>query len=225
MRILVVEDDLTLAGHMKDALQAVDYVVDLAHDGEEGHFLGDTEPYDAVILDLGLPVLDGISVLKMWRSAGRTMPVLILTARGRWSEKVEGLDAGADDYVTKPFEMEEILARIRALIRRASGLASVELECGPVRLDTSTGRVTVDGVLIKLTAQEYKVLSYLMHHPERIVSRTEISEHIYHSESDADSNTIDVFVGRLRRKIGANLIETMRGQGYRLTNSVSADEA
>ncbi len=133
MRILVVEDDLTLAGHMKDALQTVDYVVDLAHDGEEGHFLGDTEPYDAVILDLGLPVLDGISVLKMWRSDGRTMPVLILTARGRWSEKVEGLDAGADDYVTKPFEMEEILARIRALIRRASGLACVELECGPVR--------------------------------------------------------------------------------------------
>ncbi len=153
------------------------------------------------------------------------MPVLILTARGRWSEKVEGLDAGADDYVTKPFEMEEILARIRALIRRASGLACVELECGPVRLDTSTGRVTVDGVSIKLTAQEYKVLSYLMHHQEQIVSRTEISEHIYHSEFDADSNTIDVFVGRLRRKIGANLIETMRGQGYRLTNSASADEA
>jgi two-component system OmpR family response regulator len=224
MRILVVEDDLTLAGHMKDALQTADYVVDLAHDGEEGHFLGDTEPYDAVILDLGLPVLDGISVLRMWRSAGRTMPVLILTARGRWSEKVEGLDAGADDYVTKPFEMEEILARMRALIRRASGLASVELECGPVRLDTSSGRVTVDGVLIKLTAQEYKVLSYLMHHQDQVVSRTEISEHIYHSEFDADSNTIDVFVGRLRRKIGANLIETMRGQGYRLTNSVSLDE-
>lgn len=217
MRILVVEDDRTLADHMKDALQAADYLVDLAHDGEEGHFLGDTEPYDAVLLDLGLPKMDGITVLKAWRSEGRTMPVLILTARGRWSEKVEGLDAGADDYVTKPFEMAEILARVRALIRRASGLASSDLECGPVRLDTSTGRVTADGIGLKLTAQEYKVLSYLMHHRDQIISRTELSEHIYYRDLDRDSNTIDVFVGRLRKKLPPNLIETVRGLGYRLT--------
>ena len=217
MRILLVEDDRTLANHMRDALQAADYLVDLAHDGEEGHFLGDTEPYDAVLLDLGLPITDGISVLRMWRAAGRTMPVLILTARGRWSEKVEGLDAGADDYVTKPFEMAEILARIRALIRRASGLASPDLECGPVRLDTCTGRVTANGIPLKLTAQEYKVLSYLMHHQDQIISRTELSEHIYYRDLDRDSNTIDVFVGRLRKKLPSNVIETVRGLGYRLT--------
>jgi two-component system OmpR family response regulator len=223
MKILVVEDDQNLARHLAAALSAAGYLVDVSHNGEEGHYLGDTQPYDASVLDLGLPGLDGISVLKRWRSEGRLMPVLILTARGRWTEKVAGLDAGADDYLTKPFETEECLARLRALIRRSAGLASAELECGPIRLDTSSGRVTVNGILTKLTAQEYKLLSFLMHRRDQIVSRTDISEHIYHSEFDLDSNTIDVFVGRLRKKLGSSMIETVRGLGYRLTQS--GDEA
>jgi two-component system OmpR family response regulator len=169
-----------------------------------------------VVLDLGLPVLDGVSVLKRWRRDGRTMPVLILTARDRWSEKVAGFDAGADDYVTKPFQMEEVLARIRALIRRASGHASAELECGALRIDSASGRVTVDGVQVKLTAQEFRLLDYLMHHKGKIVSRTELTEHIYEQDFDRESNTIEVFVGRLRKKLGANYIATVRGLGYRL---------
>jgi len=217
LRILVVEDDPDLARQLKAALSAASYTVDLAKDGEEGHFLGDTEPYDAVVLDLGLPVIDGVTVLSRWRRAGRTMPVLILTARDRWSEKVAGFDAGADDYVTKPFQMEEILARIRALIRRAAGHASAELECGALRINSGTGRVTVDGVPIKLTAQEFRLLDYLMHHQGKIVSRTELTEHIYDQDFDRESNTIEVFVGRLRKKIGPDRIETVRGLGYRLT--------
>ncbi|HWA45798.1 MAG TPA: response regulator transcription factor [Hypericibacter adhaerens] len=216
MRILVVEDDPDLARQLKAALAGASYAVDVAGDGEEGHFLGDTEPYDAVVLDLGLPVLDGVSVLKRWRRDGRTMPVLILTARDRWSEKVAGFDAGADDYVTKPFQMEEVLARIRALIRRASGHASAELECGALRIDSASGRVTVDGVQVKLTAQEFRLLDYLMHHKGKIVSRTELTEHIYEQDFDRESNTIEVFVGRLRKKLGANYIATVRGLGYRL---------
>ena len=217
MRILVVEDDPDLARQMAEALRDADYVVDLAHDGEEGHFLGDTEPYDAIVLDLGLPVIDGVTVLERWRRDGRAMPVLILTARDRWSEKVAGFDAGADDYVTKPFRMEEVLARLRALIRRAAGHASAELVCGPVRVDTRSSRVTVDGEPVKLTAHEYKLLAYLMHHPDKVVSRTELTEHIYDQDFDLDSNTIEVFVGRLRRKLGVNVIKTERGLGYRLT--------
>jgi len=216
LRILVVEDDPDLARQLKAAFSAASYTVDLAKDGEEGHFLGDTEPYDAVVLDLGLPVMDGVTVLKRWRRDGRTMPVLILTARDRWSEKVAGFDAGADDYVTKPFQMEEVLARIRALIRRASGHASAELECGGLRIDSASGRVTVDGVQVKLTAQEFRLLDYLMHHKGKIVSRTELTEHIYDQDFDRESNTIEVFVGRLRKKLGANYIATVRGLGYRL---------
>jgi two-component system OmpR family response regulator len=216
LRILVVEDDPDLARQLKAALTAASYAVDVAGDGEEGHFLGDTEPYDAVVLDLGLPVMDGVTVLKRWRRDGRTMPVLILTARDRWSEKVAGFDAGADDYVTKPFQMEEVLARIRALIRRASGHASAELECGGLRIDSASGRVTVDGVQVKLTAQEFRLLDYLMHHKGKIVSRTELTEHIYEQDFDRESNTIEVFVGRLRKKLGANYIATVRGLGYRL---------
>jgi two-component system OmpR family response regulator len=197
-------------------LSAANYTVDLAKDGEEGHFLGDTEPYDVVVLDLGLPKIDGVTVLSRWRRAGRSMPVLILTARDRWSEKVAGFDAGADDYVTKPFQMEEVLARIRALIRRAAGHASAELECGALRINPASGRVTVDGVPIKLTAQEFRLLDYLMHHQGKIVSRTELTEHIYDQDFDRDSNTIEVFVGRLRKKLGANYIATVRGLGYRL---------
>ena len=216
MRILVVEDDPDLARQLEAALGDAGYVVDLAADGEEGHFLGDTEPYDAVILDLGLPVIDGLTVLERWRRAGRTMPVLLLTARGRWSEKVTGFDAGADDYVTKPFQMEEVLARLRALIRRAAGHASSEFSCGPLTLDTSRGRVALDGAPVKLTAQEFRLLSYLMHHQGQVVSRTELTEHLYSQDFDRDSNTIEVFVGRLRKKIGGDFIETVRGLGYRL---------
>jgi two-component system OmpR family response regulator len=217
MRLLVVEDDADLGRQLVAALEEAGYAVDLAQDGEEGHFLGDTEPYDAAVLDLGLPGLDGLSALERWRRDGRVFPVLILTARDRWSEKVAGFDAGADDYVTKPFHMEEVLARLRALLRRAAGHATAELSCGPLRLDTRTGRVSVEGEMVKLTALEYRLLAYLMHHQGEVVSRTELTEHIYDQDFDRDSNTIEVFVGRVRRKLGVDLIETVRGLGYRLT--------
>ena len=216
MRILVVEDDPDLGRQLSEGLGQAGYAVDLARDGEEGHFLGDTEPYDAVVLDLGLPKLDGVRVLEKWRTAGKDMPVLILTARDRWSEKVAGFDAGADDYVTKPFVTEELLARLRALLRRAAGHASAALECGDLRVDTRAARASVNGEPIKLTSHEYRVLSYLMHHQGRVVPRTELVEHIYDQDFDRDSNTIEVFVGRLRRKIGSNRILTERGLGYRL---------
>ena len=216
MRLLVVEDDPDLNRQLVTGLQEAGYVVDSASDGEEGHFLGDTEPYDAVVLDLGLPEMDGVTVLEKWRRDGRTMPVLILTARDRWSDKVAGFDAGADDYVAKPFYMEEVLARIRALLRRASGHASSELECGPLRVDTRTSRVTVNGTAVKLTSLEYRLIEYLIHHQGRIISRTELVEHLYDQDFDRDSNTIEVFIGRLRRKLGKDMIETVRGLGYRL---------
>jgi two-component system, OmpR family, response regulator len=214
MRLLVVEDDQDLNRQMVQAFEDAGYAVDRAFDGEEGHFLGDTEPYDAVVLDVGLPKIDGITVLERWRRDGRTMPVLILTARDRWSDKVKGFDAGADDYVPKPFHMEEVLARLRALIRRASGHATNELVCGPVRLDSKSGRVVVDGNPVKLTSHEYRLLAYLMHHAGRVVSRTELVEHLYDQDFDRDSNTIEVFVGRLRKKIGVDMIQTVRGMGY-----------
>ena len=215
MRLLVVEDDPDLNRQLATALTDAGYVVDRAFDGEEGHFLGDSEPYDAVVLDIGLPKMDGISVLEAWRRNGRAMPVLILTARDRWSDKVQGIDAGADDYVAKPFHMEEILARIRALVRRAAGHASNEITAGPVRLDVRAGKVTVDGQAIKLTSHELRLLSYLMHHKGEVVSRTELTEHLYDQDFDRDSNTIEVFVGRLRRKLGVDVIRTVRGLGYR----------
>lgn len=216
MRILVVEDDKELNRQLCTALADSGYVVDKALDGEEGHFLGDTEPYDAAILDLGLPLLDGISVLERWRKAGRNMPVLILTARDRWSDKVSGIDAGADDYVAKPFHIEEILARVRALIRRAAGHASAELICGPLAIDTKASRATVSGNPLKLTSHEFRLLAYLMHHVGDVVSRTELVEHLYDQDFDRDSNTIEVFVGRLRKKMGIDMIETVRGMGYRM---------
>lgn len=216
MRILVVEDDRDLNRQLNQALADAGYVTDSAFDGEEGHFLGDTEPYDAVILDIGLPQIDGISVLERWRRDGHKMPVLILTARDRWSDKVSGIDAGADDYVTKPFHVEEVLARVRALIRRAAGHASSEIVCGPLRLDTKTSKVYVDAAPLKLTSHEFRLLSYLMHHAGKVVSRTELVEHLYDQDFDRDSNTVEVFVGRLRKKIGIDLIETVRGMGYRL---------
>jgi two-component system OmpR family response regulator len=189
-------------------------VVDRAFDGEEGHFLGDSEPYDAVVLDIGLPKMDGISVLEAWRRNGRVMPVLILTARDRWSDKVAGFDAGADDYLAKPFYTEELLARVRALLRRAAGLATSKIEIGPLRIDTRASRVTLDGNPVKLTSLEYRLLSYLAHHRGKVVSRTELVEHLYDQDFDRDSNTIEVFVGRLRRKLDSNLIQTVRGLGY-----------
>jgi two-component system OmpR family response regulator len=216
MRILLVEDDATLRAQLRTALIEAAYVVDETDNGRDAHFLGDTEAFDAVVLDLGLPQLDGLSVLRRWRDVGRAMPVLILTARDAWNEKVAGIDAGADDYLTKPFHMEELLARVRALIRRASGQASPVLRCGAVTLDTRSSRVTVDGQPVTLTSHEYKVLDYLMHRPGTVVSRTELTEHIYAQDHDRDSNTIEVFVGRLRKKLPAELIETVRGLGYRL---------
>jgi two-component system OmpR family response regulator len=220
MRLLIVEDDKDLNRQLAEALTEAGYVVDRAHDGEEGHYLGDTEPYDAVVLDLGLPLLDGISVLEKWRRNKRTMPVLILTARDRWSDKVAGIDAGADDYVAKPFHMEEVLARVRALVRRAAGLASNEIECGDLRADLRTSRVTVDGNPVKLTSLEYRLLAYLLHHKGKVISRTELVEHLYDQDFDRDSNTIEVFVGRLRKKLGGDYIETVRGLGYRIGDPV-----
>jgi len=216
MRILIVEDDPTLNKQLQDAFREENYAVDAALDGGEGHYLGDTEPYDAVVLDLGLPELDGVTILKKWRQDGRRMPVLVLTARDAWSDKVAGLDAGADDYVAKPFNIDEVLARIRALIRRAAGEATAELSCGPVVLDTRSGRVTAKGGPVKLTSHEYRVLSYLMLHKGTVVTRTDLIEHIYEQDFDRDSNTIEVFIGRLRRKLGADLIRTQRGLGYML---------
>jgi two-component system, OmpR family, response regulator len=214
MRILVVEDDPDLNRQIVAALGDAGYVVDKAMDGEEGHYLGETEPYDAVVLDLGLPVLDGVSVLEKWRRAGKKMPVLILTARDRWSDKVAGFDAGADDYVVKPFQMEEVLARMRALLRRSAGHATSELTCGPMVLDTKSARVTVHGTAIKLTSLEFRLLSYLMHHGGKVVSRTELVEHLYDQDFDRDSNTIEVFIGRLRKKLGVDVLHTIRGMGY-----------
>ncbi|MGA0612886.1 response regulator transcription factor [Caldimonas sp. KR1-144] len=216
MRILLAEDDPTLGSQLRAGLEEAGYAVDVAHDGRDAQHLGETEPFDAVVLDLGLPLVDGMTVLQRWRAAGRTMPVLILTARDRWHEKVAGIDAGADDYLTKPFHAEELLARLRALIRRSQGVASPLLRCGPLALDTRSGRVTLDGRTVALTAHEYRLLAYLMHRPGQIVSRTELSEHLYAQDLDRDSNTIEVFVARLRRKLPAQAIETVRGLGYRL---------
>lgn len=216
MRILLVEDENLLRSQLSAALREAGYTVDEADNGRDAQFLGDTEVFDCVVLDLGLPVVDGLSVLQRWRESGRSMPVLILTARDNWHEKVAGIDAGADDYLTKPFHMEELLARLRALIRRASGQASAVLQCGVLQLDTRSGRVTCAGQPVVLTGHEYKVLDYLMHRPGVLVSRTELTEHIYAQDFDRDSNTIEVFVGRLRRKLPPACIETVRGMGYRL---------
>jgi two-component system OmpR family response regulator len=216
MRLLLVEDDPDIARQLKQALADAGYAVDHAPDGEEAQFLGETEPYDAVILDLGLPKIDGVSVLERWRREGMSSPVLILTARGAWSEKVAGFDAGADDYLTKPYHTEELLARLRALLRRATGKSQPVLSCGGLRLDPRAARASVDGEPIRLTSLEYRLLHYIMMHQGRVISRTELVEHLYDQDFDRDSNTIEVFVGRLRKKIGPDRIETVRGLGYRL---------
>jgi len=214
MRVLLVEDDADLSRQLKMALGDAGYAVDHAADGEEAHFLGDTEPYDVVVLDLGLPKIDGVSVLERWRRDGKTTPVLILTARGAWSDKVSGFDAGADDYLTKPFHTEELLARLRALVRRAAGHSSPNLSCGGLRLDPRAARASVNGEPLRLTSLEYRLLHYLMMHQGRVIGRTELVEHLYDQDFDRDSNTIEVFVGRLRRKLGVDVIQTVRGLGY-----------
>jgi len=216
MRILVIEDNAELTRQIKSALERAMYVADVAFDGEEGLFLGDSEPYDAVILDLGLPKMDGIEVLERWRSGGNSVPVLVLTSRHTWREKVAGLRAGADDYLAKPFEYEELMARLEALIRRSAGHARSTLECGCGRvvIDTTCARVTLDGQLVSLTALEYRTLHYLMQRQGEVVSKTELTEHIYGQDFDRDSNVIEVLINRLRTKLCPDMIETRRGLGY-----------
>jgi two-component system OmpR family response regulator len=216
MRVLIVDDEPALSDHLARALGAAGYAVDVAADGEQADFSVRTESYDAVLLDLGLPKVDGLTLLRSWRSSGVGVPVLVLTARGSWHETVDGIDSGADDYVAKPFQMEEVLARLRGLIRRASGQTQQVLRCGDVALDPRLARVVKNGAPVRLTAHEFRVLSYLMHHRDRVVSQGELTEHIYAQDCDRDSNTVEVFVARLRRKLGASLIETVRGLGYRL---------
>jgi len=216
MRVLVVEDEAVLARQLAGALDQAGYAVDCAADGERADFMVQTEQYDAVVLDLGLPKIDGLTLLKRWREQGVATPVLVLTARGSWHEKVQGIDGGADDYVAKPFQMEELLARLRALIRRATGQVQPELRCGSVALNPKLARVTRDGAPVKLTSHEFRVLSYLMHHQGRVVSQSELTEHIYSQGFDRDSNTVEVFIARLRRKLGGSFIETVRGLGYRV---------
>ncbi len=214
MRILLVEDDERTAEAVSASLSAAGYRVDHETNGEEAWFRGDTEPYAAVVLDLGLPGMDGMSILRRWRQAGQTFPVLILTARGSWSERVEGIDAGADDYLPKPFQIQELLARLRAILRRSAGQADPVLTIGPVALDTRQMRVTVDGMPIPLSPQEYRLLSYLMHHADRVVSQLELTEQLYAQDFERDSNAVEVLVGRVRRKLGVDLIQTRRGFGY-----------
>lgn len=216
MRILVVEDEPTLCAQLVHAVTVAGHTVESASDGVTAHYLGDVEDFDAVVLDLGLPELDGLSVLRRWRATGRTMPVLILTARSAWHEKVAGMDAGADDYLAKPFHMEELLARLRGLLRRLGEHTSAQWQCGQILLDTRQARVLVDGLALQLTSHEFKLLSLLMQRKGEVLSRTELSEHIYPHDSDRDSNTIEVFVARLRKKLPTGSIETVRGLGYRL---------
>ncbi len=216
MKLLVVEDEASLSRQLCEALADAGYAVDSARDGERGDFLARTERYDAIVLDLGLPRVDGLTVLGGWRRSGMTVPVLILTARAGWHETVHGIDEGADDYMSKPFRMEEVLARLRALIRRSSGQIQPAMRCGAVELDPRLARVTRHGIPVKLTSHEFRVLSYLMHHRTRVVSQSELTEHIYSQDFDRDSNTVEVFIARLRRKLGASIIETVRGLGYRV---------
>ena len=220
MRILVVEDEATLRAQLVQAIADAGHTVEAAADGREAHY--QVEDFDAVVLDLGLPLLDGLSVLRRWRAAGRNMPVLILTARSAWQEKVAGIDAGADDYLAKPFHMEELLARLRALLRRQGEHASAQWHCGPIQLDTRAARVMVDAQPLQLTSHEFKLLALLMQRKGEVLSRTELAEHIYAHDSDRDSNTIEVFVGRLRKKLPAGSIETVRGLGYRLVDAGTA---
>ncbi|CAM3948662.1 response regulator transcription factor [Paracidovorax anthurii] len=220
MRILVVEDDEALAQQLRGALEAAGFAVDVEHDGEAASFAGSAEAYSAAVLDLGLPLKDGLSVLRDWREAGRGWPVLVLTARNRWSDKVAGFNAGADDYLTKPFLMDEVVLRLRAMLRRTAGSAAAVLRAGPLEYDVVQGRFSLQGQGLQLTAQEHKILAYFMHHPGRLLTRTDISEHVYARDLDPDSNTLDVLIGRIRRKLGGvPQLVTERGQGFRLVTS------
>jgi DNA-binding response OmpR family regulator len=220
MRILVAEDDDRIASTLVSSLTKAGFSVDHERDGESAWYRGDSENFDAVVLDLGLPQMDGLTVLKRWRSAGRTVPVLILTARGQWEERVDGIEAGADDYVVKPFHVLEIVARIRALVRRASGHASSRILFGNYQLDMRTLQVTADGVPIDLTPQEFKLIAYLVHHRGRVVSQLEITEHIYSQDYERDSNAVEVLVGRVRKRLGKDVIKTRRGFGYTLSEEL-----
>jgi two-component system OmpR family response regulator len=214
MRILVVEDEPRIAADVSAALKAAGYVPEIATDGEEAWFRGDTQDYDLIVLDLGLPRLDGLAVLKRWRAEGRNTPILVLTARGAWSERVEGIDAGADDYLPKPFRMEELIARVRALIRRAAGHGAAVIEAGPLSLDTRQMRLTVDGVPVALSPLEYRLVAYLLHHKGRVVPPSELIEHLYGDDDARDANALEAIITRLRRKLGPGAIETRRGFGY-----------
>jgi two-component system, OmpR family, response regulator len=214
MKILVSEDEPRIGADIKAALKAAGMAVDLACDGEDAWFKGDTESYDAVVLDLGLPKIDGLTVLKRWRAGGRHFPVLVLTARGVWTERVEGINAGADDYLPKPFEMEELIARLRALLRRSIGQGAPVLTTGALSLDTRRMQIALDGAPVALSPLEYRLLAYLMHHAGRVVPSTELAEHLYNSGNDRDPNAIEVIVARLRRKLGSEAIDTRRGFGY-----------
>ena len=222
MRILVVEDDAALAAQLQEALQRAGFSVDVEGDGDGASFAGTTEQYDAAVLDLGLPLRDGLSVLRDWREAGCQWPVLILTARNRWSDKVAGFGAGADDYLTKPFMIDEVVLRLRAMLRRTAGSATTVLKAGALEYDVTAGRFLLGGQALQLTAQEHKILAYLMHHPDRVLTRTEISEHVYARDLDPDSNTLDVLIGRIRRKLAQpDLLVTERGQGFRLNRQAA----
>ncbi|MDZ7862986.1 response regulator transcription factor [Acidovorax sp.] len=217
MRVLVVEDDEALAGQLRLALEAAGFAVDVEHDGEAASFAGTAEAYSAAVLDLGLPLKDGLSTLRDWREAGCGWPVLVLTARNRWSDKLAGFNAGADDYLTKPFLMDEVVLRLRAMLRRTAGSASAVLRAGPLEYDVVQGRFVLQGQGLQLTAQEHRILAYFMHHPGRLLTRSEIGEHVYARDLDPDSNTLDVLIGRIRRKLGgAPRLVTERGQGFRL---------
>lgn len=218
MRILVAEDDLHLSSQIKAALLAEGRAVDIAHTGEDALHLGATEPYDLIVLDIGLPGRDGMSILRDWRESKIDTPVLILTARVTWSDRVDGLDAGADDYLAKPFHMKELSARIRAILRRKAGLQAPVIVAADIEYDSRTGLVQRSGKTIELTSYEASILDYLLHNKGRFISRTELSEHIYEFDEDRDSNTIAVFIARLRQKLGADLIETLRGKGYRISD-------
>ncbi len=218
VRVLIVEDEPTLAQQMARALGDAGYVIDTAGDGTGADFAVRTESYDAILLDLGLPGIDGLTLLRGWRDTGLSVPVLVLTARGSWHDKVTGIDGGADDYVTKPFHIEEVLARLRALLRRAGGHGAPTLQCGALELDPKTARVTRHGMAVRLTSHEFRVLSYLMHHRNRVIPHAELTEHIYARDADRDSNTVEVFIARLRKKLGPGAIETVRGLGYRMAN-------
>jgi two-component system, OmpR family, response regulator len=225
MRVLIVEDEPRLAARLSAALAAAGFIVDTAGTGSEAAFLGSTEPFDAIVLDVGLPDIDGLAILAQWRASGRKTPVLILTARGRWHEKLAGFNAGADDYLTKPFETEEVIVRLRALIRRSAGHAAPVLTCGPLKLDVNAARFEIKGEPLVLTAQEHRILSFFIHHPGRIISRTELAEHVYDRHFDRDSNVLDVLIGRIRRKLGIDMITTVRSQGFMLSDTASRADA